>query len=204
MPVTVRIGGKNQPMTILEAVIKQTGCYAQSRPGRLSVFWGDQIFVPTVPVEYKVSHHVDILCSLGPMPTAEEWKEKGNQNYGLVARARDGRAAQVEKVDHATATQMLAGLGRIDAVGPSLGSFSVSSQMLFALLEEFGAELEHRRGKLDSDPHLWMPMTLEMKDYLHLMSQKGISKEDSERHYLRIQRMMQKFDADAVNSSLGR
>lgn len=204
LPITVRIGGKNQPMTILEAVIKQTGCYALSRPGRLSVFWGDQIFVPTVPVEYQVEHHVDILCSLGPMPTAEEWREKGNQNYGLVARAKDGRAAQVEKVDHATATQMLAGLGRIDAVGPSLGSFSVSNQMLFALLDEFAMELEHRKGKLDSDPHLWMPMTLEIKDYIHLMSQKGIAAEDSERHYQRIKKMMKSFDANPANSGLGR
>jgi len=41
------------------------------------VFWGDQIFIPTVPVEYTVSHHVDILCSLGAMVTEEVWKEKG-------------------------------------------------------------------------------------------------------------------------------
>ncbi len=54
LPATVRVAGQAVPMTILEAVIRQTGCYARSRPGRLSVFWGDQIFVPTVPVDYKV------------------------------------------------------------------------------------------------------------------------------------------------------
>jgi hypothetical protein len=96
------------------------------------VFWGDQIFVPTVPVEYVVSHHVDILCSLGPMPSAEEWKEKGNQNYGLVAKAGGGKSAQVEKVDHATAVAMLAGLGKIEAVGPSLGSFRY--RLIFSLV----------------------------------------------------------------------
>ena len=79
LPVTVKIDGKNVPMTILEAVIKQTGCYANSRPGRLSVFWGDQIFIPTVNVEYTVAYHVDILCSLGPMPSAQEWIEKGTK-----------------------------------------------------------------------------------------------------------------------------
>jgi hypothetical protein len=204
LPVTVKIDGKNVPMTILEAVIKQTGCYANSRPGRLSVFWGDQIFIPTANVEYNVAHHVDILCSLGPMPSAEEWIEKGNQNYGLVACAEDGRAAQVEKVDHATATKMLSGLGKIDAVGPSLGSFSLSSSMLFACLDEFAAELEHHKGKLDSDPHLWMPMTLELKDYLTLMAQKGVKGDEAEKHYNRIQRMMQKFDAVAENGKLGR
>ncbi len=56
-----------QPITILEAVIKQTGCYAKSRVGRLSVFWGDQVFIPSAPVEYTVTHHIDILCSLGMM-----------------------------------------------------------------------------------------------------------------------------------------
>lgn len=69
--------GTSARITILESVIKQTGCYAKSRPGRLSVFWGDQVFIPTVPVEYVSAYHVDILCSLGPMMTAEEWAAKG-------------------------------------------------------------------------------------------------------------------------------
>jgi hypothetical protein len=160
LPATVKIANQLVPMTILEAVIKQTGCYARSRLGRLSVFWGDQIFIPTVPVEYTVTHHVDILCSLGPMLSEADWKEKGMEKYGLIAQSENGSAAQVEKVDHATANQLLAGLGTIKSVGVSLGSFSISSRMLFALLGEFSAELAHRKGKLDSDPHLWMPMTL--------------------------------------------
>ena len=36
-------GGDVQPITILEAVVKQTGVYAKSRKGRLSVYWGDQV-----------------------------------------------------------------------------------------------------------------------------------------------------------------
>ena len=36
------------------------------------------MFIPTVPVgAYAPTHHVDILCSLGPMPSAQEWEEKG-------------------------------------------------------------------------------------------------------------------------------
>lgn len=147
------------PVTILEAVIKQTCCYGKSRAGRLSVFWGDQVFIPTVPVEYKVSHHVDILCSLGPMMDEKEWREKGMDKYGLIACSSTG-AAQVEKVDHSTAVQLLSGLGEIKSVGASLGSFSVSSVMLYSLLAEFREELAAKKGKLDSDPHLWMPMTL--------------------------------------------
>ena len=40
LPVTVAEG---QPVSILEAVIQQTGIYAAYRKGRLSVFWGDQV-----------------------------------------------------------------------------------------------------------------------------------------------------------------
>ena len=62
--------------------------------------------------------------------------------------------------------------------------------MLFALLEEFKEELENRRGKLDSDPHLWMPMTLKKDDYIKLMLQKEFSIEVSSQHYERIQKFL--------------
>jgi hypothetical protein len=203
LPATVSIAGKSVPITILEAVIKQTGCYAKSRPGRLSVFWGDQVFIPTVPVEYTVTHHADILCSLGPMLSEAEWKEKGMEKYGLIAQSATGGAAQVEKVDHATAVQLLASIGEIESVGASLGSFSVSSVLLEQLLEEFASELAAKSGKLDSDPHLWMPMTLSKPSYLHLMTQKGVSTEVSSEHFERIQAMMAKFNAKESTKSLG-
>lgn len=193
LPATVSLGGEPAPITILEAVIKQTGCYATSRVGRLSVFWGDQVFIPTAPVAYTVSHHADILCSLGPMLTEEEWKAKGMDKYGLIAQCASGRAAQVEKVSHATAVQLLSSLGEILSVGASLGSFSVSWQLLTALLQEFAEELEHKKGKLDSDPHLWMPMTLDQEAYIQIMKQKGVSEEQSAAHYARMQKMLAAF-----------
>lgn len=149
-------------LTILEAVIKQTGVYAPSRRGRLSVFWGDQVFIPSAPATYKVrrgdrcapaalphaaapccqaTHHADILCSLGPMMSAEEWEARGMEKYGLIAVNEAGDAAQVEKVTHATASRLLASFGTLAAVGVSLGSFSVSCDLLQELLGEFGAEL---------------------------------------------------------------
>lgn len=195
LPATVSMDGKAVPMTILEAVIKQTGCYAKSRLGRLSVFWGDQVFIPTAPVEYTVTHHADILCSLGPMPSEEVWREKGMDKYGLIAVNSSGNAAQVEKVQHATAVQLLASLGEIQSVGVSLGSFSISHQLLTTLLEEFAPELAAKSGKLDSDPHLWMPMTLERSSYAQIMTQKGVSAEASGRHFDRIATMMAAFNA---------
>ena len=44
LPGSVQLSdGRSARITILESVIKQTGCYAKSRLGRLSVFWGDQV-----------------------------------------------------------------------------------------------------------------------------------------------------------------
>ena len=144
-------------MTVLEAVVRQTGIYAPSRPGRLSVYWGDQIFVPTSPFEYTPTHHVDIMCTLFEEPPTEEvWRERGLEKYGVIAvsSGAKGDAAQVEKVDHPTAVRMLKNLGDIGQVGPSLGSFSVSAKMLSALCTEFREELMAKNGKLDTGTFL--------------------------------------------------
>jgi hypothetical protein len=85
-------------------------------------------------------------------------------------------------------------IGEIDSVGASLGSFSVSHHMLTVLLEEFSTELIAKRGKFDSDPHLWMPMTLEKASYLQLMAQKGIDHQTSSDHFDRIARMLVSFN----------
>ena len=138
---------------MLEAVVRQTGIYAPSRLGRLSVYWGDQIFVPTSPFEYKPTHHVDIMCTLyEEPPTAKVWKDRGLEKYGVIAvsSGEKGDAAQVEKVDHPTAVRMLKNLGDIGQVGPSLGSFSVSAKILGALCDEFKEELMAKEGKLDT------------------------------------------------------
>ncbi len=168
------------------------------------MFWGDQVFIPTAPVEYKVTHHVDILCSLGPMISETDWKEKGMDKYGLIAQTSNGGAAQVEKVSHATAVQLLSSLGEIESVGVSLGSFSVSCSMLQALLMEFGAELKAKKGKLDSDPHLWMPMTLTKEAYLQLMEQKNIAADISGQHYDRMKGFLNAFLDVTENNKLGK
>jgi hypothetical protein len=40
------------------------------------------------------------------MVGSEEWKEKGLEKYGVIAVSNSGEAAQVEKVDHATAVEV--------------------------------------------------------------------------------------------------
>lgn len=181
--------------------MQQTGIYAPSRKGRLSVFWGDQVFLPSVEFKYTPTHHIDIMCTLlgDSAPTAEEWSAQGLEKYGVIAvlKGEEGtvsEAAQVEKVDHATATKMLGQLGTIGQVGPSLGSFSVSAAMLSALVGEYSSELAEKTAKFDTDPHFWMPLTLSQDDYVFLMSQKGIEESESLSHYDRMKNFNEKFD----------
>jgi len=192
------VAGTYQPITVLEAVVKQTGVYAASRKGRLSVYWGDQIFVPSAPYQETPTHHIDIMCTLlgETAPTAAEWEAQGLEKYGVIAvlKGEERNAAQVEKVSHATAVEMLQSLGDIGQVGPSLGSFSVSAAMLKALSDEFAVELDGKTEKFDTDPHFWMPLTLSAKDYASLMAQKGIDEEVSLAHHARISAMKEKFD----------
>ena len=187
-------GSGGAPLTILESVVKQTGIYGGVRKGRLSVFWGDQVFVPSIPVgKEKPTHHADILCALGPMMGPEEWKARGMEKYGLIAVSGNGEGAQVEKVDHATAVKLLSTLGTVEKVGASLGSFSVSWPLLTALVDEFRTELDARTGQLDTDPHFWMPLTLEEDAYVEIMGGKGASSDTSKKHFARIQRVKSKL-----------
>jgi hypothetical protein len=203
LPATLTLAdGSTALLTILEAVIKQTGLYGRSRKGRLSVFWGDQVFIPSAAVDYTPTAHADLLCTLAPMPDAEQWAARGLDKYGLIAVGASGSAAQVEKVDHATALRMLAALQPIASVGTSLGSFSVSAPLLEVLLSEFSSELRARTGKLDTDPHLWMPLTLSLPAYTELMGQKGVSAESAAAHHARMQQVLAKLQARPDGASL--
>eukprot|EP00536_Pseudo-nitzschia_multiseries_P010821 jgi/Psemu1/243247/estExt_Genewise1.C_3450008 len=200
-------------ITVLAAVVRQTGIYASSRKGRLSVFWGDQVFLPPGKENYLYtpSHHVDIMCTLlgDTAPTAEEWAEQGLDKYGVIAvlkESGDGKvaeAAQVEKVSHETATKMLGELGTIAQVGPSLGSFSVSAAILEGLCEEYSDELTKKEGKMDTDPHFWMPLTLPEDSYVQLMLQKDVDAATSKEHYQRMKTFSERFQKANESSTMG-
>ena len=196
VPSVVEVDGKKSGLTILEAVVQQTGVYAKLRPGRISVFWGDQVFVPSAGHNPSGSHHADILAQLGPMPSKEEWAAKGLEKYGLIAVNASGDGAQVEKVTYDDAMKLLAGLGDVKLVGPSLGSFSVSLEMMKCLMSEFATELAGHEAKMDSDPHFWMPLTLAKDAYAGVMVAKGEFDEPSAHaHWDRMQAMKAKLPA---------
>mmetsp|Transcript_9249 Transcript_9249/g.12526 ORF Transcript_9249/g.12526 Transcript_9249/m.12526 type:complete len:555 (-) Transcript_9249:322-1986(-) len=200
LPSVINLNGSVAQLTILEAVIRQTNSYAPVRKGRCSVFWGDQIFVPSAGTPQSGAAHADILACLGPMPSAEEWMEKGLDKYGLIAVNAQKEATQVEKVDFPTATRLLASFGTVEQVGPSLGSFSVSAALLAAFLKEFHSELEAKQAKMDSDPDFWMPLTLSGEAYCSVMKQKGVDVETSSDHYGRMQGFKAKFLATTPGS----
>jgi hypothetical protein len=187
LPATVDINGEKVHMTILESVILSTAPYAKGRNGRLSVFWADQVFVPQ---EFARSGEfaADILSFSGAMPTQEEWVAQGLSSYGLVAANADGSACQIEKAsDVASASAVLAaaGFSAPTKVGPSLGSFSVSHQLLEALMTEFQPELDAKHGKMDTDAHLWMAFSLPEATYADALQAK-FSKPDLIAHHKRM------------------
>jgi hypothetical protein len=123
---------------------------------------------------------------------------------GSADTSKPLEAAQVEKVSHETATQMLGQLGNIRQVGPSLGSFSVSSAFLQALCTEYDKELTEKVAKLDTDPHFWMPLTLPESSYISLMKQKGTDEAESKEHYHRMSIMKASFlDNVMSNDNMG-
>ena len=197
LPSLIQIGGEEKELTILEAVIKQTAIYAPSRKGRLSVFWGDQIFIPSVSVDYDARFHADILCKKMTMPDAIGWDEKGLDKYGLIAISPTGESSQVEKISHQQASDLITEnkIAVEGGIGASIGSFSISENLLRELLNEFAEELEKKSGKLDTDPHFWMPMTLDLETYRQIMKSKNSDETFVDVHYQRMQNLKARLDA---------
>ncbi|MCH2175190.1 MAG: hypothetical protein MK193_05620 [Lentisphaeria bacterium] len=195
LPEIVEIDGQPEVLTILESVIRQTSVYAISRVGRLSVFWGDQIFIPTESFLYEPVFDVDILTRMRPEPTREEWEAEGLSAYGLIVANEANEAKQIEKISYDTFISFKES-GALDGsggIGTSLGSFSVSARILDALLNEFASELISQKGSLDTDPHFWMPLTLDFTTYQKQLEAKGGETAFIQSHYKRMQDFATRF-----------
>lgn len=182
-------------ITVLEAVIKQTSIFAPSRKGRISVFWGDQIFIPSRSTIYRSESHVDILARFQEISDETNWEKQGWQSYGLCTRDYHGNINLIDKINYPT-FQRLVSSQKIHiegGIGLSLGCFSISAAFGSALLKEFDTELREKKLKVDSDPHLWMPMSLDVKTYVELMEKKETSAEESEKWHARMQGFLKNF-----------
>ncbi|MFO8010442.1 MAG: hypothetical protein R6U89_06455 [Dehalococcoidia bacterium] len=194
LPRMIDIDGSKAALTVLEAVIFQTGIFATSREGRLCVFWGDQVFIPSNPIDYDGEHHAEILDIRSEIPASEDEWSKDWQSYGLIIPAANGEVLQREKQSWSELREILnkenlpaATSGGI-VLGKSLGCFTVSSSLLHALVEEFSPELGKGQGKLDTDPHLWMPLTSTYEDFT--------SRGGDGSHWERINRFRERFKAE--------
>jgi hypothetical protein len=123
------------------------------------------------------------------MPTEEEWIHKELSRYGLITLNKQGEAQNIDKADYATLKRLIQA-GKVSiagGVGLSLGSFSLSTPLTFALIQEFQPELIQKNAKMDSDPYFWMPFTLDQQAYIEAAIPKGMTAEEAKNHHLRIQ-----------------
>jgi hypothetical protein len=198
------IPGSSELISILEAVIYQTASLFPYRKGRLSVFWGDQIFMPSNP--YQVSkHHIELLVKNIPLPSHEEWIKNRYDRYGFVINQQGRSNLLFEKLDARSYHSLLKThvLTSDTEFGLSLGCFSLSHEILQAFLNLFKEELEQKKVHFDTDVHIWMPLILEEQTYLHYMVENGFSHEWAEKHYRRLQSFKQSFCKASDDSLLG-
>jgi hypothetical protein len=159
LPCIIPLEGKSiAPLTILEAVILQTGPFAASRKGRLSVWWGDQVFIPS-NYESPGTHHVEILAKKAHI-------SKDLENYGLVLFGPLNDARLREKMPLEKILKALQPDGKAQkTAGISLGSFSLSHYFIEALMREYEQELVLKNIRLNTDHDLWQPMTSSIDEY---------------------------------------
>ncbi len=172
LPRVIEANGSKTALTVLEAVIFQTGIFAASRPGRLCVFWGDQVFIPSKSVDFDGRHHAEILDIRVEVPASEDVWRREWQSYGLIIPTDEDEILQREKQSWSQVQKLIKrGVIKADSsgkivLGKSLGCFTVSHFLLFAMLEGSATELAEKKLKLDTDPHVWMPLTSDHDEFV--------------------------------------
>src|SRR5262249_40759472 len=107
IPATI---GRQHGLSILESVIYQTAKLGDRRKGRLSVFWGDQIFVPGRDFDSSPTHHIDILSSRRAWPNEQRWDAQGFDQYGLIIQDNPKNTLLVEKISYSLLKRVLLAL----------------------------------------------------------------------------------------------
>lgn len=195
LPEMVDVGGVMQPMTILEGVMKAISRYADTRKGRLGVFWGDQVIINQNPVgDEAPKHHVEIFGQNVPL-------DESIQSYGvLIAGDQPGDAMQREKLPMKEVEDLLKASNKgPDEVYKSIGSFTISNDFLMALLKDnvAGSEksLESTKGSLDTDPDWWQPLTSSLDEYKAMMAKKKKSPAVAEAQWNKMNALWNNFNS---------
>ncbi|MFH0987542.1 MAG: hypothetical protein V1841_01455 [Patescibacteria group bacterium] len=172
LPKPIKVEEKDSLFTILEATLLSTQIYAKSRRGRICVFWGDQVIIPSEPVKIGIKMPVEMFGVRQKFNFAsKEWRRHW-KNYGILITKKDGSILQREKLSWRQVKKLqerenivLDPKGRVELM-KSMGCFSMDVALLNALLKEFYKELELKKRKLDTDEHLWMPLTSTKREYI--------------------------------------
>lgn len=200
LPCPIEVEGKPNFLTLLEGVVLSTQIFAKTRRGRLCVFWGDQIAIPSRNPKIETSLPVEIFgIKKAFRLSRKEWK-KNWENYGILIPKRGPGVLQREKIswDEVKKLQERGFLkpnkeGEIN-LAKSMGCFSITFEFLEELKKEFSKEIEFKNRKLDTDPDLWTPLTSTKKEFLKNNSVDLIYWKRINRFKKRIQRKTRKQD----------
>lgn len=200
----IKIPSGSETQSILQLVLDQTLTQTHVLKGRLSVFWGDQIFIPSVTLR-KPDSHAEVFTMVSRFPSKDEWIKKNLDQYGLLI-INNKKAKLVEKTTYSSLLNIVANDSTqktVPEIGVSLGSFSISATMLEQLLETFEKELQSKNGKLNTDYHFWMPLTWNKSSYIAFMTAKGYDKQDVINIYDRMQEIKQYLQDESQSPVFG-
>jgi hypothetical protein len=149
----------NPPTTLLETVIRQTNQqFSQYKEGRLSVFWGNQLFFPSKSYSYRPQHPIEVYCQ--SLPGAHMDALAKRQSVLFL----DNEEAMYRNVADTQADNNCPTFSDSRRLAASLGSFSLSLSMTMALMTEFERELHQKKEYMETGKHFWMPLTFNEKD----------------------------------------
>lgn len=194
------LGEQEDLLTILEAVIKQTAVFSDCNQGRLSIFWGDQLFIPeNLPITSPQSH-VEILAKFDLAPNEEKWKKEGLDSYGLITRSKSTqeKTFSFQAIDKMTFEEYSKFIKDKkvccdEHLGISLGCPSLSLELLEELLAEFSEELSSKKNKMDIDPEFWFPATIDVDTYCYFMQKNGTDQQKALATHRRVQAFLARF-----------
>lgn len=200
----IKVPSGVETQSILQLVLDQTLTQTHVLKGRLSVFWGDQIFIPSVSLR-KPKSHAEVFTMVSHFPSKDEWIKKNLDQYGLII-IDDTNAKLVEKTTYSNLLNIVAndpGNKNVPKVGVSLGSFSISATMLDELIDTFQIELASKNGKLNTDYHFWMPLTWAKSSYVKFMTAKGYKKQEVVDIYDRMQSLKNNLQGESRSPVFG-
>jgi len=170
--------GSFVPITVGEAVVRSFGPLAETRGGRLTEVWGDQINLPGEDISCAQEYAVEIFNTVSPFQEQEE-KEYATSKGVLVSAGnldhkRDVKQREKPTINEIQGTARTIGAYRVADL--SLGFNSYRWEFLTELLRMYAPELNRREGFFNIDSELWTPLTSATAgEYADFMWQKKIT-----------------------------